>query len=139
MTNGKFLSEKLTKKQRNALSFEGVRGEIRAEKWLEKHGFRIIESHKGKRSASHYDIKAEKGKDRWVIEVKTGEKPQIKIANLKKMLQEKGYNKLGLALVTKDDVYLLEYKKMTHAGYVAARTRKRKEAANKAWETRRRG
>lgn len=118
------MTKKLTEKQRKALSEEGVKGEIKAEKWLKDHGFEIIESHEGKRKAGYYDIKAKKGKDNWIIEVKTGDTPKIKIANFEKMLDEKGFNKIGIALVTKDNVHLLEYKKMTFAGLKAWKTRK---------------
>jgi Holliday junction resolvase-like predicted endonuclease len=118
---------------------EGIKGEVEAENWLREHDFHITESHAGKAHAGHYDIKAKKGKDKWIIEVKTGESPQIRVANFRKMLQEKGFNKIGLALVTEGEVHLLEYKKMRLAGYKAARTKGpkvRKEAAKKAWETR---
>jgi len=49
---------------------------------VKDHGFRILKSFNGKPHAGHYDIKVEKGKDRWNIEVKTGEKPQINILSL---------------------------------------------------------
>jgi hypothetical protein len=58
--------------------------------------------------------------------VKTGEEPSVKIPNFEKMLGEKGYNKVGLALVRGRRVYLLEYKKMTLAGIKASETRKQR-------------
>lgn len=117
------MTGKLTQKQKTA-SEEGTNAEKTAENWLEKRRFTIDYSHEGKKSAKPYDIKASRGKDRWVIDVKTGEEPSIRIVNFEKMLQEKGYNKVGLALVRGRRVYLLEYKKMSLAGI-------------KAWETRR--
>jgi hypothetical protein len=43
------------------------------------------------------------------------------------MLQEEGYNKIGLALVRGKRVYLLEYKKMSLAGIKAAETRRKQK------------
>lgn len=117
------MPKQLTQKQKDAPK-KGTQAEKFADKWLKERKFTIDYSHKGKKSAKPYDIKATRGKDRWVIDVKTGEEPTIKISNFERMLQEKGYNKVGFALVRGRHVYLLEYKKMTLAGI-------------KAWETRR--
>jgi hypothetical protein len=132
---GVYLIKKLTEKQRNVF-LEGIKGEMKVEKWLRDRGFRIIESHEGKSCAGYYDIKARKGKDKWIMEVKKGENPKINIANFEKMLNEKGFNRIGLALVTDHNIHLLEYKKMTFAGLKATKTKRRKKAAKKAWETR---
>lgn len=116
-----------TRKQRDA-SDKGTRAEIEVEKWLRKRHFINVEGHEGRKSALPYDITAEKGKDRWVIDVKTGEKPGIRISNFEKMLQMKGFNKVGFALVPETKpkrVYLLEYRKMSLAGIKAAETRKK--------------
>ena len=114
-----------TQKQREA-SEKGTIAERYVEKWLKKRRFHIDYSHKGKKSNLPYDIKATRGKERWVIDVKSGEKPLIKIPNFEKMMEETGYNKVGLALVKGKRVYLLEYRKMSLAGIKAAETRRRK-------------
>ena len=97
-----------TEKQK-AVPSTGKGGERKAKEWLEDHGFEIEEwfSHA---HAGHYDIKASKGKKRWIIEVKTGDNPSINIPNFIKMLEEKGFDRIGLALVANDDVHLLEIK-----------------------------
>lgn len=129
---------KMTERQLRVCA-EGKEGETKAEDWLRKHGFEILKSFAGKSHAGHFDIKAKKGKLQWIIEVKTGEHPKIDIRNFEKMVEEKGYSKIGLALVTGKQVYLLEYKKMTLAGYKAAETKGAvglSNAAKKAWKTR---
>src|SRR3989338_11658516 len=114
---------KLTKKQKE-VGKNGLSAEIRATNWLKKHGFKVDENFT-KPHAGHYDIKARKGKERWIIEVKTGENPSINIENFLKMLDEKGFRKIGLAIVAKNDVHLLEYKKMSLAGRKAWKTMKK--------------
>jgi hypothetical protein len=47
-----------------------------------------------------------------VINVKSGEALAIKIANFEKMLNEKGFNRVGIALVSRKNVHLLQYRKM---------------------------
>lgn len=129
---------RMTEKQLRVCE-EGKKGEAKAEQWLKQHGFKILESFTGKSHAGYFDIKAKKGKAQWIIEVKTGESPQIDIRNFEKMIKERGFDKIGLALVTKEQVHLLEYKKMTLAGYKAAETKGQKglsKAAKKAWKTR---
>ena len=103
----------------------GKRGEKKAKEWLEERGF-IIEKWFPRAHAGYYDIKAIKGREKWIIEVKTGKNPSINIDNFLKMVNEKGYNRIGLAIVTDDDVHLLQIKKT-------------KIAALKAWATRRKG
>ena len=111
-----------TQKQRQ-VSALGKRGEKKAKEWLEERGF-TIEEWFPRAHAGYYDIKARRGRERWIIEVKTGENPSINVTNFLKMINEKGYNRIGLAIVTKDDVHLLQIKKT-------------KIAALKAWTTRR--
>lgn len=113
----------LTKKQRE-VGKVGLVAERKTANWLKQHNFRDVEYFK-KPHAGHYDIKAQKGKDKWIIEVKTGENPSVNIENFLKMLKEKGFRKIGLAIVAKNDVHLLEYKKMSLAGRKAWRTRRK--------------
>jgi hypothetical protein len=56
------------------------------------------------------------------------------------MLREKGFTKVGLAIVTEKDVHLLEYRKMSYAGFKASKTKGKKierSAGRKSWATRR--
>jgi len=110
----------LTEKQKEVPKV-GLRAERKVARWLAKHGFKDIKSF-DKPHAGYFDVKARKGREKWIIEVKTGEKPQININNFVKMLKTRGYKKIGLAIVTKKDVHLLEYNKMSLAGRKAQET-----------------
>lgn len=116
------MKREMTDRQKHVSSL-GKKGEKKAKKWLEKRGFEIIEwfphAHAG-----YYDIKARKGKEKWILEVKTGENPSINVPNFLRMINEKGFNRIGLAIVSSDDVHLLEIKKT-------------RITALKAWESRR--
>ena len=121
---------------------KGTEAEKKVVQWLRKRGYDIRYWHDGKKSNLPYDILAIKGNERWVIDVKTGNKPSVNISNIEKNLNDvklKRYNKIGLALVSDKYPwpYLFEYKKMSQAGYLASRTKKRRNAARKAVETRR--
>jgi len=105
---------KPTEKQRK-VPYKGKKAEKQAEKWLEEHGFCDVE--RNPKPTGHWDIMARKGKHKWVIEVKTGENPQINMANFEKMTKMKGFTKIGLALVTRDYVHLLEYAKMRFVAF----------------------
>ena len=132
------MKNKLTQKQKNALGPQGTIAEMKVEKWLEKKGYTIDDSHKGKKSNLPYDILATKGKARWVIDVKSGEKPLVKIQNIRKMIDETpGYNKIGLAFVGEDYIYLFEFRKWSKYGDDAAETRKWRKAGTLSWKTRR--
>jgi hypothetical protein len=113
---------KMTKKQL-AVCEIGKEGEKKAKRWLEKNGYKITDHHHGKSIAGCFDITATKNKKKWIIEVKNGENPTINIANFEKMVNQKGYDRIGLALVGKDDVYLLEFNRWSLAGRKAAKTK----------------
>jgi len=98
----------------------GTEGEKRAVDWLKDNGFKDIKKNK---PTGCWDIAARKGKEKWIIEVKSGEHPSIDLANFEKMVDQLG-NNIGLALVTEEYVHLLEYPK-------------RRLAAVRAWKTRR--
>ena len=103
------------------------RAEERVVEWLKKHRFKDVE--KNHRPIGCWDITARKGKEKWLIEVKTGEHPKIDMANFQKMLEQKGF-RIGLALVTEElDVHLLEYPKMRLVAFRAWKTRKNRERA----------
>jgi hypothetical protein len=101
---------------------EGTKKEITVVKWLGEHGFCDVE--RNPKPTGCWDVKARKGKFNWVIEVKAGKKPNISLANFEKMIAMKGYTKIGLALVTREYVHLLEYPKYRWAAYKAWKTRK---------------
>ena len=127
----------LTQKQVNALGPQGTTAEQIVVRWLKKKGYHIDYSHRGKKSNLPYDILATKGKEKWVIDVKSGNKPQVKIQNIEKMIEKTpGYNTVGLALVGEDGIYLLQYNKWTKFGEKAAKTRKLSQAGKKSWVTR---
>ena len=115
----------MTKKQLRVRP-QGIQGEKEAEEWLKNHGF--VDVRRNPKPTGCWDIKAKKGKYNWIIEVKTGEKPQINMSNFEKMTKMKGFTKIGLALVTENYVHLLEYPKMRFAAFKAWDTmRKQKQ------------
>jgi len=64
-----------------------------------------------------WDITAKKGNDNWIIAVETGTNFRTKIDSIQKILYQKvskkgGYNKFGLAFVSKRKVYFFEYRKL---------------------------
>ena len=106
---------------------QGNLGERVAKEWLEERGF-TIEEWFSKAHTGFYDIKASKGKEKWIIEVKTGLNPKLNVNNLLKMTDEKNINKIGLAIVAKEEVILLEIGKQQIA---AMRAWKKRKAASK--------
>jgi Holliday junction resolvase-like predicted endonuclease len=117
------LKRKLAQKQRGVPAL-GKTGEKKAKEWLEDRGF-IIEEWFPHAHAGYYDIKARKGQERWIIEVKTGSNPSLNITNFLKMINEKGFNRIGLAIVSKHYVYLLEVRKTRIVALKAWKTRKK--------------
>jgi hypothetical protein len=117
---------------------QDIKDEERVKIWLEKKGFKIEDWHNLKRSNKPYDIIAQKGNKRWVIEVKGGKTPPIKLANFKKMLTMKNINMVGLALVIERHPYLLSFNRRTYSSENAWKTIKRRKAARKAVKTRER-
>ena len=99
----------------------GVSGETRARKWLEYRGFTIIERHKGPRRG-YYDIKASRDGETWLIEVKSGVKPNVTIENLVKMLETPKIKVAALIFVSKRrGPVLLQFtlRKMEYAAFKA--------------------
>jgi len=117
---------KPTDKQRSVRQ-EGAQAEEVTKAWLNEHGFQDVE--RNPKPTGCWDIKARKGKRKWIIEVKTGENPKIDIANFEKMLKMKGFTKIGLALVAEDYVHLLEYPKMRFAAFKAWTSRRMRKKA----------
>ena len=115
--------KKLTDKQRKVFD-EGYKAEEKVVYWLKEHGFHDVE--KNPKRTGCWDVKARKGKDKWIIEVKTGENPPIDMVNFEKMIRMRGFTKMGLALVTKDSVHLLEYPKSRVAAFKAWDTMKKR-------------
>ncbi len=50
----------------------------------------------------------------------------INLANFEKMIEMRGFSKVGLALVTRNYVHLLEYPKMRFAAFKAIDTMRKK-------------
>jgi Holliday junction resolvase-like predicted endonuclease len=111
-----------TERQRK-VSKLGKLGERTVKEWLENRGFKIEEWF-SKAHAGFYDIKASKGKEKWIIEVKTGLTPKLNVNNLLKMTAERNVNKIGLAIVASDEVILLEIGKQQIAAMRAWKKRK---------------
>ena len=119
------------------VSKEGIRAELIAEEWLKRRRFCILYSPKGKPSNKPYDIIAERGSEKWVIDVKTGQNPSISLRNFKRLLEIKDIkipgrnetitpNRVGYIFVVDDEPFLLEYNKRKYYAREAVKTRKRK-------------
>jgi len=123
--------------------FGGTDIEKRVAQWLENRGFSKIKKFE-KRHAGCYDITANKGKDRWVIEVKGGYtkyNPSVSIDNLIRMTKEHGFNKIGLIFLPRNKIPMFfELNRQSYKGLKASKTKgkkKEREARRKAWRTRR--
>ena len=114
-----------------------MKDEERVKKWLEKEGYKVTYWAERKRSNKPYDIKATKDSKKWIVEVKGGSRPPIRLSNFRKMLTEKNVDMVGLALVIDRHPYLLSFNKHVHSADLAWITRTRRKAANRAWKTRR--
>jgi len=89
----------------------GIIAERQAERWLHYRKKYVIEySHKGKPSNLPFDIIARKGKERILIDVKSGKHPQISMDNLS----------LLLAMPTKKIPQHLRRGLISHVGYIFA-------------------
>jgi Holliday junction resolvase-like predicted endonuclease len=120
---GEKLGINRTEKQER-VPFIGRKGERIAKRWLEERGFKIEDSFSYAHS-DYYDILASKNGEKWIIEVKTGKNPKLNVPNFLKMVDTKGFHKIGLAIVvSKNEVYLLEIKKTKIAAFKAWNTRK---------------
>lgn len=114
---------KRTQAQKDAAK-KGKKAEKVARKWLNKHGFKCERKTNNKDPC---DIIARKKRKLWAIEVKTGStRPGINLNKFHEMYEERRYDVLGLALVIKNEVFLLQLVKASHAAF-------------KAWETMRNG
>jgi Holliday junction resolvase len=108
---------KRTQNQKDA-AMKGEKAERTVRTWLRKRHFEC----ESKSSKDPCDIIARKKGKIWAIEVKTGDtRPGINLNKFHEMY-EHHYNVLGLALVIKKRVFLLQLNKMSHAAF-------------KAWET----
>ena len=72
---------------RNKMIKDFKQAEEIAVNWLRDKGYKILYWHKGRASNKPYDILAEKGKLRWIIEVKSGKNPSISLDNFDKLLE----------------------------------------------------
>ena len=122
--------------------FGGLDIEKKISRWLEDRGFKV-QSY-GKKHSGCWDIKASKGKDKWIIEVKGGYtkyKPPVNIEKIIKMTKQHGFNRIGLIFLPKNNIPMFfELNKMSYAGLKASKTKgKKKEqlAGEKAWRKRR--
>lgn len=126
------------------ISQQGRRNEVKAAQWLRHHGFTILKSFKHPHS-DHYDILAKKGSTRWIIEVKSMKKPNVRVDNLTRMVDTPNINRIGLMFMREHSVPLLfELSKMSIAARKAwAKIHRResnrrldyKRRARKAWRT----
>jgi hypothetical protein len=102
-----------------------MKNEERATLWLKKKGFKIRNPRNGKRSSLPFDILATKGRKNWVIEVKGGARPPIKLSNFRKMLTMPKIHMVGVILVISRHPYLLSFNKRTYSAELAWLTRRR--------------
>ena len=105
----------------------GRENENKVKVWLEKRGFKIEDSHEDKPSNKPYDIIATKNGKKWIIEVKGGKKPSVRLENIITMLNEKKVDMVGLALVIDGHPYLFSYRRYTFLAEKAHETIERKK------------
>ena len=67
----------------------GRRAEKQGVDWLEDHHFEIIKRFPGAH-ADHFDVVAKKSGKKWMIEIKSGRKPSVRIDSLLEMLSTSG-------------------------------------------------
>jgi len=88
--------------------------------WLKDKGYRILYWHERRASNKPYDILAEKGNLRWIIDVKSGKDPSINLENFAKLLEIKNIeipeenrtftpNRIGYIFIVDGEPFLLEY------------------------------
>jgi len=106
----------------------GKRAEELAVEWLEGRGYKDIKWHENKASNEYFDILASKDNEQWIIEVKSGKEPSIKIENIVKMIDRPKTNKIGLIFIPNENEtpIFFELNKMSHAGLKAWKTRRKK-------------
>jgi Holliday junction resolvase-like predicted endonuclease len=110
-----------------------------AEDWLKSKGFDVLYCHEGKASNLPYDILAQKGSEKWVIDVKTGKNPSINLESFRKLLEKKirnpktkeffKHNRIGYIFVIDEKPFLLGYNKYEWRARKAWTTREKTEAA----------
>lgn len=131
-----------TRKQKKVAK-KGLLAEKRVARWLIDRGWTHVHYHR-RHHAGPFDIYCKKNGESWLIEVKTGEKPQVKIANLVRMLEAKRedrVDKAALIFAPSNGMKPLLMFVMDKPKYVALKAsvkRAGSEAATKAWRTRRR-
>lgn len=114
----------LSKKQREVLfGKKGTQYERQGVRWLKRRGFKPLHEFKGPHG-DYFDVEGQfKGK-RWMIEIKGGGKPKIRIANLTRMYETRSVDKLGILFVLEKEPYMLfELSKMSLAGLLSSKTK----------------
>ena len=131
-----------TRKQKEAAK-KGLLAEKRVARWLIDRGWTHIHYHR-RHHAGPFDIDCKKKGESWLIEVKTGEKPSVKIANLVRMLEAKRNDRVDKAALTfvpsnvRKPLLMFAMDKPKYVALKASIKRAGSEAARKAWRTRRR-
>jgi Holliday junction resolvase-like predicted endonuclease len=131
-----------TRKQKEAAK-KGLLAEKRVARWLIDRGWTDVRYHRHQH-AGPFDIDCKKGGESWLIEVKTGEKPSVKIANLVRMLETKRNGRIDKAALifvpsnVKKPLLMFVLGKRNYVALKASIKRAGSEAAIKAWRTRRR-
>ena len=82
-------SVKSNKKVLEDVKKNGKMNEVYACKWLKERRFKIIYWHEGKANNKPYDIICSKKKKYYVLDVKSGKRPQISLTSLQTLLNKK--------------------------------------------------
>jgi Holliday junction resolvase-like predicted endonuclease len=131
-----------TRKQKEAAK-KGLLAEKRVARWLIDRGWTHVHYHR-RHHAGPFDIDCKKKGESWLIEVKTGEKPPVKIANLVRMLEAKRDDRVDKAALifapsnVRKPLLMFVMDKPKYVALKASIKRAGSEAATKAWRTRRR-
>jgi hypothetical protein len=132
-----------TERQQDVYDNAGLPAERRAAKWLQRHHW-DIPNPPSKRHRGYYDIRGTKCGEEWLVEVKSGANPNVKIKNLTKMLDDKTTQKVALLFMlegSRATPLLFELSRKEYAAWKASDVKGREEermAGRKAKLTRQR-
>jgi Holliday junction resolvase-like predicted endonuclease len=133
----------MTTRKQKEVPKKGLLAEKRVARWLIDRGWTDVHYHR-RQHAGPFDIDCKKGRESWLMEVKTGEKPAVKIANLIRMLETKQNGRVDKAALifapinVRKPLLMFVMDKAKYVALKASAKRAGSQAARKAWRTRRR-
>jgi hypothetical protein len=128
-----------TRRQEDVYGGVGTEYEKKGVRWLKHKGFRVLKEFRGPHN-DYFDALAEKDKEKWIVEIKGGDKPSIRISNVGRMIDTKGIDRVGLLFLPEGQVpFLFELSRRRYAGWKASETKGKVAesiAGEKSWKSR---